>query len=190
MTHQLELRPGPANGSIHYDLLSRLDLPPGRSEIRVAVSSPTTGRTGSAYLSVTIPDLTKEALTLSGVVLESREAVVHSAVKDGATLVPLAPTTVRDFARTDQPTAFVRVFQGGKKSLVPVRVTARIVNEEDRPVFEEHTTAAAESFGADRSADYRLTLPLAGLDPGEYLVSIAAVAGQSSVRRDVRITVK
>ena len=189
-TQQVELASRPAGESAHYDLASRLDLAPGRYEIRVAVSSPATGRTGSAYLSVTIPDFAKDPLALSGVVVGNREAAGPAAVTPIATLLPVVPTTVREFAGTDRATAFVRISQGGKKPLASVRITARILGEEDHAVFEEHSTIPASSFSALRSADYRFAVPLARLDPGEYLLSIAAVVDQQTSRRDVRIAIK
>jgi VWFA-related protein len=189
-TQQVELVSRPAGESAHYDLASRLDLAPGRYEVRVAVSSPATGRTGSAYLSVTIPDFAKDPLALSGVVVENREAAGRASVTPIATLLPVVPTSVREFTGTDRLTAFVRSFQGGKSPLASVRITARIVSEEDHAVFEEHSTIPAGSFSAVRSADYRLALPLARLAPGEYLLSIAAVVDQRTSRRDVRIAIK
>jgi hypothetical protein len=46
------------------------------------------------------------------------------------------------------------------------------------------------SFGSGRTAGYRLDLPIAGLRPGEYLLTILAeIAGQAT-RRDVRFRVR
>jgi VWFA-related protein len=188
-TQTLELSSEPSHPRPHHDLASRLELAPGRYEIRVAVSNLATGRTGSAYASVTVPDFSKEPLTLSGVVLENRSAIVLSG-GEAIALLPVVPTTVREFGNADRPTAFVRLYQGGKRSLASVRVTARILNEEDHTVFEEHSTISADNFSAARSADYRVALPLAGLKPGEYLASIVAVADKLAARRDVRIALK
>jgi hypothetical protein len=188
-TQTLELSARAGEARPHHDLASRLDLPPGRYEIRVAVSNPATGRTGSAYASVTIPDFSKEPLTLSGVVLENRVAMVLSG-GEAVALLPVVPTTVREFENADRPTAFVRLYQGGKRPLMPVRITSRIVNAEDHTVFDENSTIPAASFSAVRSADYKLALPLAELKPGEYLVSIVAVADKLTARRDVRIAIK
>jgi hypothetical protein len=84
----------------------------------------------------------------------------------------------------------VRVYQGGKRPVAPVRVTARILNEENVAVFEENSTISAGSFSAARSADYRQALPPVELRPGEYLLSIVAVADKSSSQRDVRFAIK
>jgi hypothetical protein len=61
-------RPAPG-ASIHADVGSRLDLPPGRYEVRVAIDNPATGRTGSAYTTAIVPDFSKAPLTMSGVVI-------------------------------------------------------------------------------------------------------------------------
>jgi VWFA-related protein len=188
-TQTLELSARSADERPHNDFASRLDLAPGRYEIRVAVNSAATGRTGSVYASVTIPDFSKEPIALSGVVLEHRTSMVRAG-GDAIASLPVVPTSVRDFSSAERPTAFVRIYQGGKRPLAPVRVTARILNEEDRAVFEETSTIPAANFNAVRSTDYRLMLPLAGLDPGGYLLSIVAAAGPSSSQRDVRINVK
>jgi VWFA-related protein len=182
------MRPAPGV-SIHADVGSRLDLPPGRYEVRVAIDSSATGTTGSAYTTVVVPDFSREPLSLSGLVI-ARGA--RSPAPGGVltSLVPLVPTTVREFARSAAAVAFARIYQGGKQPVASVRVSARIVNETDRSVFERTSTLAPQSFGATRSADYRLDLPLADLEPGRYLFTVEVTAGKLSSRRDVRLAVK
>jgi VWFA-related protein len=109
-TQTLELSARPGEDPPHQDLASRLDLAPGRYEIRVAVSSKATRRTGSAYASVTIPDFSKEPLALSGVVLENRTTRVRAG-GEAIALLPVVPTTVREFTNADRPMAFVRLYQ-------------------------------------------------------------------------------
>jgi hypothetical protein len=140
-------------------------------------------------VSVTVPDFSKEPLTLSGVVLENRTTAVRAG-GEAIALLPVVPTTVRAFTAADRPAAFVRVYQGGKRPVAPVRVTARILNDQNVAVFEENATISSGSFGAARSADYSLTLPLAELSAGEHLLSIVAVADKSSSQRDVRFAIK
>jgi VWFA-related protein len=188
---QLELAEmGSAGVGRHYDIASRLDLAPGRYEIRVAIDSRAAGRTGSAYASVTIPDFDKEPLELSGVVIEAGTTPGAVGPSPVASLMPIVPTTVREFAQSDRSGAFVRIYQGGKKPVVPVRLTVRMVNDTDRIEFDQSSTLGPESFGGLRSADYRFDLPLARLEPGPYLFTVEAVAGRQSVRRDVRLTIK
>jgi hypothetical protein len=179
----------PAQGlSMHADVPVRLDLVPGRYEMRVAVDSPASGRTGSAYATVVVPDFSKEKLSMSGVVIARR---TEGGVPAGplAPVVPVAPTTLREFAKSASPTAFVQIYQGGAAAPVRLQVTARLVNEADRTVFERKSPLEATLFGASRGADYRLDLPLANLEPGRYLFTVEVTTGQLSSRRDVRLSI-
>jgi hypothetical protein len=170
---QLEMAAVPADDITHYDIASRLDLPPGRYEVRVAIDSREADRTGSAYVSVTIPDFAKDPLALSGMLIESGH-----------------PTTIREFARSDRASSFLQIYQGGNKPITPVRLSLRILNEADQVVFDQASTLEPASFGGLRTADSRFELPLARLEPGPYLFTVEATASGKSVRRDVRLSIK
>jgi VWFA-related protein len=64
---------GPAGGREH-ELLSRIELRPGRYEIRLAAREVGSGRTGSVYTFVDVPDFRRAALSLSGVAIETSPA--------------------------------------------------------------------------------------------------------------------
>ena len=57
-------------------------------------------------------------------------------------------------------------------------------------VFEEALTLSADRFRSDRSADYRLDVPLSRLVAGQYLLTIEAAGGRKTVSRDVRFSVR
>ncbi len=76
-----------------------------------------------------------------------------------------------------------------------------MVNQQGADVFVQSDTLVAGRFEGARAADYRLTLPLAALDEGEFLLTIDAARSQSSaasgrdesarpLRRDVRFRVR
>src|SRR5690606_36623210 len=115
-----------ASGPAEFGL--RLDLGPGRYEVRTAVTSPTTGRTGSVYASDTVPDFADEDLSLSGVVME--RAGSGAALPDALTdLLPIVPTTVRTFRVDDNVAAVLRIHQHGRRRPEPAHVEARIVDD-------------------------------------------------------------
>jgi VWFA-related protein len=182
-------RPQAAAGTVHYDVPTRLDLAPGRYEIRVAITSPATGHTGSAYAPVTIPNFAKDPLTLSGVVLGRVSPVPSTKKEPLGDLVPLTPTTARAFTRRDRMDAFLRIYQGGKTTL-PVEVTAHLIDQASHTAFEQASALGPDDFLTARTASYRIELPLARLAPGAYLLSIEAVAGKTTARRDVRLQIK
>jgi VWFA-related protein len=167
---------------------ARLNLPPGRYEVRVAMTNATSGLAGSVYTSVTIPNFAKDPLSMSGIVIErgSRGAAMPQHL---AALLPVRPTTERAFAAADTVTVFGRLYQGGNKALAPVRVVLRIVDEQNRAVLTEETIVEAAAFGGKREADYRFKLPLSRLAAGEHLLTLEAGQTSSATRREIRITV-
>lgn len=183
----------PADGSSasrSVEMGTRLNLPPGRYEVRVAMTSPATDRTGSVYTSVIVPNFAREPLSISGVVLE--RTFGGAAMPDKlASLVPARPTAARTFAPGDPVALLARVYQGGSKPLAAVRMMVRIVDEQDRPVFTTDTTLDPKTFDLrQRQADYRLDLPLGPLAAGEHLLRLEASAGAMSAHRDLRFTMR
>jgi hypothetical protein len=105
-------------------------------------------------------------------------------------VLPLVPSTMRDFGPGMRATAFLRVTQGGSNPLAAVRVAATIRDETNGVDFERTTTLGAEAFGTARSADYRLELPIATLTPGPHLLTIEMSVGKPAVTRDGRFTIR
>ena len=179
-----------ATGSMQSsETAARLNVPPGRYEIRAAMRSIADDRTGSVYASVTVPDFAREPLSLSGLVIE-RQAGGATMLEDLASVVPARMTTGRVFSTGERVAVMARVYQGRGKTLAPVRVTARIVDGQDRTVSTTETTLEQAASDAPRHADYRLDLPLDRLDAGEYLLTVDANSGTKSARRDLRFNVR
>lgn len=170
-----------------YDVYSPLKVRPGRYEIRVAAE--TGGRRGSVIGSIDVPDFEKEELSLSSIFVERTPAL---AVKESlpAGLLPVVPTTARVFARQDRVSVFVRIYQGGRKALVPVTVTTRTVNDRGETSGEQRREIAVNEFRTSRSSDYQLELSLDDLAPGKYLFSLEASAGVRRLSRTVRFELR
>jgi VWFA-related protein len=175
-------------GLKQYELLTRLDLKPGRYQLRVSAESKLRGKTGSVFTDVEVPDFSKP-LSFSGVVVHAEPGVKAPPNVDVTALVPLAPTTVRDFAGNQQVTAFLKVYQGGKGKLADVPLSVRIRDVHDAVVFEAPQSLTAERFDSNRAAEYRLALPIDKLAPGPYLLTIETVLKKGTLRRDVRFQV-
>ena len=83
----------------------------------------------------------------------------------------------------------MRVYQGGKDRIVPVRMFATVKNEQNAVASNYESTLAVSNFSEARSADYELSLPLAQLSPGEYLLEVDAQSGTRHVTRTARFSV-
>jgi VWFA-related protein len=171
---------------IRYELLSELPLAPGRYQLRFAAESALQGKSGSVHYDVEVPDFSKGDLALSGVVL-SVSPNDAAAPKDRlAKLIPVVPTSRRDFWVSDRTTAFMRVYRN-KAGTTPL-VRARILDDGDRVVFEREEALDATRFDSSGAGDYRLELPIDTLPPGPYLLTLEAQGGNTSTRRHVRFT--
>jgi VWFA-related protein len=184
------LRLRPADSDAEFDVLTPLALKPGRYNVRFSAHSVSLGKTGSVYTDVTIPEFEKEKLSLSGVVV-SADPTLAAAPKDAfAAIIPVVPTTKREFDRSDRAQAFVRMYAGGRQPPARVEVTARVTDASATAVVVKTEAVAAERFGPKRSADYTYDLPLGALAPGSYLLTLEARADAVTVRRDVRFSVR
>jgi VWFA-related protein len=188
-TAHLGLRKDTSN-ELRYGVLSRLTLKPGRYQLRLAAHSALAGRSGSVYAELDVPDFSKPALSLSGVMLEATPSPVAAPKGKLASLIPIVPTAERTFAADETVTAFARIYEGGKDPHQPVDITTRILDGAGAEVFSKVESVGADRFGASRSADVTLALPLSTLPPGPYLLSVVATRGKVSARQDVRFSMR
>jgi hypothetical protein len=151
---------------------------------------PASGRTGSAFTTLIVPEFAKDALTMSGVVLSRVLPRSASTGTPDAAALPAFPTTVREFGSGKRLEMIARVYQGGKLAAAPVDITAHIVDDMDRTVFTSASNVPAANFGSARQTTYRLELPVHGFAPGDYLLLIEATAGANVTNRKVRFSVR
>ena len=183
----LTLRPD-ATGLAEYEVLSRLDLKPGRYQLRIAANVGSLSTSGSLYHDVDVPNFSSAPISLSGLLLSATPGPVVGAHPTFAAVVPVVPTTRRTFTAGHQVSAFTRVYQGGKAALTAVPVRVQLRNATNELVVDRREDLAATRFTAARSTDVKIDLPIARLAIGEYLLSIEAGA-QKPVRRDSRFRI-
>jgi VWFA-related protein len=174
-----------------YDVLARLDLPPGRYQLRVAAESALAGRSGSVYVEAVVPNFAREPLSLSGVVLSATGGAPSMPAGAFHPLVPLDPTSRRSFSAADQVRAFVQVYQGSSGRLQPVDLEIRITDARDSVVSRTRESLAPDRFAGDhRGADYGFEVPLSRLQPGRYLLTVEVSRGGRSVKRDIPFDIR
>ena len=178
----------PGSGSENEpDPLIRLPLKPGR--YLVQVSAQVDGRSGSVVLDVDVPDFSREPLSASGLILARRSdsPATDKALVD---LIPLVPSTQRDFQSNEDVSVFLRLYEGGGRQISPVRVSATIRDKKNAAKSKQETMLQPARFSAAGSADYQVSLPLAQLSAGEYLLEIDARSGDRNVKRTARFSVR
>jgi hypothetical protein len=170
-------------------ILTKMDLQPGRYQLRIAVG--TARRGGSVIYDLDVPDFSRKELAMSGVALRGPNDPGGVFLPAGDPLQALAiraPTTVRLFRDGDHASVFAEIYDttGGRPHTVDVRATLR--NEAG-----DVTTISALSRPSDelkKSSDmlrFEAPLPLSNLPEGRYVVSVEATssAGGKPVARSV-----
>jgi hypothetical protein len=181
----------PSDSSVaEYEVLSRIDLKPGRYNLRIAAHNTAIEKSGSVFFDLDVPDFRKDGLWMSGVALTSRHGLAAAPPGALADLLPVVPTTVREFLADDEVAAFFQVVQGGRRPATPVRLEWRIVDAGDTVVHQASDTLETAMFSAARLAEYQFQLPLDRLAPGGYLLRIEVTAADRTAGRDIRFTKK
>jgi hypothetical protein len=160
-----------------YDFLSLQPLKPGRYNLRFALQNSAAQPVGSVYTDVTVPDFAKEPLSLSGLVVSASPAPVAAPKEALARVLPVVPTTKREFATSDRVSAFLRIFQGGRNALEPVTIHVHIDDEPGHVISSADAAIAASQFAASRSADWLAPIAITTLPPGRYLYAVEVTAG-------------
>ena len=173
-----EERPGPLPD---VNVESRLELPRGDYAIRVAVNDPAGGAVASVFADVTIPAFASAPLSLSDVAIEASNAVSAKP----------SPTTRRAFRRGETVRAVMQIYQGTQRrdAIVPVAMRVRILDAKGSAVRDQSLPFTQGMF-ANRRADCLITVPLASLPAGEYLLKLDAAADRQTAARALRFTVE
>jgi VWFA-related protein len=183
-----------ATSRLGAEVLSRIDMKPGRYQVRMGAHSPASGRTGSVYFDIDVPDPSRDGVTLSDIALglTPGPAIVP---KDGLRdLLPLTPTAVRTFSRSNRVKAFLSVHQGGKGGLMGLPMTVSILDSRGSTVFEARETLETGQFTVNRTSGYLFDLPLTRLQPGPHLLTVQVQNGPAAAApaavRNLRFSVQ
>jgi len=155
------------------------------------MQEPRTNRIGGVFYNIDVPDFLAQTVAVSGTVL-GRDPAEGSSLPPALTgLVPIVPTTSRTFGKSDEITAFFRVYQGRNVTLAPVTLSIRVLDDRGAAKADINELLDPDRFTPNRAADYRVRLPLDRLASGRHLLTIEArVAGRISPKRDVPFTVR
>jgi hypothetical protein len=159
-------------------VLFRLNLPPGRYQLRAAAHEHGADATGSVFYDLDVPNFSSPSLALSGLLLTSSTAGSTPTARPDPLLegaLPSPPTATRTFGRGETLTLLFQVYarpQPGSGSidlLTTVRDAAGSIKFRVEEQVDEATLKQAEgAFG------YALQIPLADFDPGPHTLRVEA----------------
>ncbi|HUR21435.1 MAG TPA: hypothetical protein VMZ90_11540, partial [Vicinamibacterales bacterium] len=163
-----------------------LPMATGRHALRVGLEHRPSGRSGSVYLDAVVPDFARRGVWLTGLALDVAPAGPRATDAAVRTLLPIVPTTRRELANSDRASVFFRIHQGSTRPVTAVSRTIQITDENDTRVMDSTEVIPAASFAAGRMVEQRLALPIAGLAPGRYLLTVSSRTGPSASASDER----
>lgn len=167
-----------------------IDVPTQRLTFRIGVTSQALARTGTAHITVDVPDFRDRDLQLSALVVgtmnDSPDAAIGlDRLRD---VVPFQPTTRRVFSRDHAIRVFGRAVWRGPESAIGL--TLEIVGSHDVMPLRFSAVGQADPRG-HRTAAIDRTLPLVDLTPGAYRLRLTAeVAPGAVVVREIPFRVR
>jgi VWFA-related protein len=174
---------------------SRLELPPGSYQLRVAVRE-SGGRTGSVFYDLFVPDFAKDPLSISGIVVTSTAAgavPTAGAIAELGDALKTPPTTSRVFSSADELAVLAEVYDNQGALSHSVDIAATLKAEGRVQVFSNSETRSSKELGgASGGYGYTNRIPLKGLAPGLYVLTIEArstLGGTAKVSRDVQLRI-
>lgn len=177
-------------------ILNRVDLPPGRYQLRVAARDSERTALGSIIYDLEVPDFYKEQIAMSGVTLTSLAAGSMMTARPDEQLkavLPAPPIAMRTFANNDELAVFAEVYDNSGKAPHKVDIVTSVLTDEGKPVFKtEDERDSAELQGAKGGFGYTARVPLSELQPGLYVLNVEArsrLGNNTSITRQVQFRI-
>ena len=172
-------------------MLSRIELPPARYQIRVGVHESNGGTVGAVPIDVDVPDYSKLPFGLSGLVLTTSAAPRLTTPRPDQLLkevLPLPPVATRVFGKDEVISVFTEIYDRSAPTSHEVDVKVDVVPAGGTiPVFSTAETRAMGASPTVRVHGYKADIPAKGLAPGDYVLRVEAASrtGNHAAVREV-----
>lgn len=158
--------------------LSRVALPPGRYQLRVAVDDLNTHMVGSVLYDLDVPDFSKAPLSMSGIVLTSVSASRVPTVRPDEELrqvLPASPVGTRVFPPDDEIALFTEVYDNAASTPHKVDLMTTVTSDDGKVVFKtDEARDSSDIQGKSGGYGYTARVPLKDLPPGLYVLKVEA----------------
>jgi VWFA-related protein len=163
--------------NVQYD--TGVSLPPGKYHLKFVVRENEAGRMGSFEADVEVPDLKKQPLKMSSVVMASqletvkKTSTINPLVRDGSEIIP---NVTHVFSSAGHMRLYYEVYEPGTE-LGGIHLTTSVALFRGKnKIFESAPVELTElNAGARKAGVFQLDLPLAGIAPGFYTCQVNVV---------------
>ncbi len=161
-------------------IATKMDLPPGRYQLRIGMVDNSSERTGSVHLDLEVPDFGSEPLMMSGLVLTSALAAqMRTAVgnpnEELRKALPGPATASRQFRSGEELALLTEIYDNEARTPHAVDITTSLLADDGREVYKhEDQRSSAELGGARGGYGHTALIPLRGVAPGLYVLKVEA----------------
>jgi VWFA-related protein len=162
-------------------ILNRLELPPGRYQLRIAARNVVSGALGALSYDLDVPDFHQLPLSMSGVLLTSLTGAAGTTARGDPQLqkvMPAAPVSRRIFSQEEELLVFAEVYDQQRN--IPHTVDIRTVvhsPEGGQPLFQNAEERSSHELQGDRGAYHISTrIAVSKLNAGRYVLTVEATS--------------
>jgi VWFA-related protein len=177
-------------------LLNRIEVPPGRYQLRVAAHDSSGGAVGSVLYDLEVPDFAKAPFSVSGIALTSMAAAQTPTAHPDEQMrgvLPASPSALRSFPQNDEVALFTEVYDNEAKTAHKVDITTTVTTDDGKVMFKtEDQRDSADLGGKTGGYGYSTRIPMKDLPPGLYVLKVSAksrLGNSAAVERQVRFSV-
>jgi VWFA-related protein len=178
-------------------MLNRLELPPGKYQLRIAAHDQSGGNVGSVQYDLDVPDYAKVPFSMSGLVLTSGAGSAFPTVKPDEQLKPMMPgppVALRAFPQNDEIALFTEVYDNAGATPHKVDIITTVTTDEGKVLFKTEEVRDSTDLGGKRGGyGYATRVPLKDLALGSYVLKVEAKSRLGStppVARELQFTVE
>ena len=157
-------------------MLNRLDLAPGRYQLRFAAHDAEGGNVGSVLYDLDVPDFNKTPFAISGLVMTSPAGSQVPTARPDEQLrgvLPGPPVSRRRFPQNDEVAIYAEVYDNQGGAAHKVDIVATVTSDEGRVLFKnEETRDSSELQGKHGGYGYTTRIPMKDLAPGLYVLKV------------------
>jgi VWFA-related protein len=179
-----------------FRIISTLELPPGRYQLRLAAREANTRRSGSLNYDIEVPDFGKERLSMSGLALTSVASSLVPTARPTDPLAKLLPgpmSTHRDFVQGDEIALFAEVYESNAGPAHKVNINLTLKAEGGQTVYQTREERdSSELAGSSGGYGFAKRIPLRDIAPGLYVLRVEAqsqIGERPTVARETIVTV-
>ncbi len=166
----------------------RINLPPGRYQLRIGARETVAGLTGSVFYDLDVPDFRKEKLMMGGLLIASSLSQRAPSIQPDAIvakILPAAATSRREFSQGDLLALYTEVYDNiSSRQPRRIDVAIRLLSESGTEVFVSRDDipngpSASGAGGAQGDKPWEIygyvrEISLKDVPPGRYLLRVEA----------------